>query len=327
MRHPDSTGVLPITDNSLPDSLRPDDLSARAEIVCGKLIAAIDRGYARMLASHPIEDYIAALDEAPAYSRYRTVSPSAANICDSIRKQWGYGGLEHYHRLSVAYLAAKFSGRVAFQAMPVRVRQCCIQALQRILGIAENGRPGYFDHANDLFAKDLAVCRGKLIPCGAELVDWQAGLPRRVLLGHGLPQFIHGARYISLKLHGFKPLYESHWDRRLITDFNADGYRRFYLNVAELLRTSPEVKGYMACGWWFDPALSAISPDLDFIGKIPLENGAILLATSTEESAVQDAIRMSRQRTELYKAGKYQPVNYVMLWSRADLLAWHQTAG
>jgi hypothetical protein len=309
----------------VPDAAWSDNLRTRAEVLRGDLITTIEHDHAHMQAVHSVSAYIDAWDHAPPYSRYRSIPPKARETCSSIEQRWGRDGIELYHRLVIAQLVAGFSDRAAFQTLPARVRECCARTLQRILGIAEKGRPGYFDHTNDLFAKDLAVCRGKLIPCGAELVDWQAGIPRRLLLKRGLRQFIRGAGYLGTKMHGFKPLYESHWDRRLIADFNAEGYRRFYLNVAELLHANPGVKGYMACGWWFDPALATISPELDFIGKIPLAHGAILLAAGAEGSTVQDALWLSRRRTELYKAGQYRPTGYVMLWSRADFLAWHQT--
>lgn len=290
------------------------------------LNGSIHRDYPGLLVTHPVDSYISDLDRAPPYASYRFVHDAAAHTCQSIVERWGREGLEHFHRAVLSRLIAGISDSIFWQSYPSSIKVCCEYTIRRILGVVIAGRSGFFKHSNDLFAKDLAVCRGKLIPCGAELVDPRAGMPRRLLFRQGLRQFARGALCLFHRMKAFRPLYETHWDRRLVAEFNATGYHELYLRIAELLLMNPDMKGLMTSGWWFDPALESISPELKFVGDIPLAHGACLLYVGDEGTTVQDALWLSPRRTALYRAGRYRPASYVLLWSRNDILAWHAAA-
>ncbi len=92
------------------------------------------------------------------------------------------------------------------------------------------------------------------------------------------------------------------------------------------MRNNPDVKGVFGTSWWFDPRVAEISPKLDFLYRLPSENGARFLFTGVNESATRDAISNSPEREALYVQGKYQPRSYMMLWARDDLLHWADTS-
>ena len=166
------------------------------------------------------------------------------------------------------------------------------------------------------------MCRLKLLPCESELVDLYSGVPRSILFRNGIQQFVCSTRFFLSKGSGFRPWYESHWDRRLIRSFTPQGYDQCYLHIAELLELNPEVKGMMGSSWWFDPALEAISPNLTFLRKVPLDNGAQLFRVGSSTAATQAAIHLSAERKRLYDAQYYRPTNYLLAWARKDMLDW-----
>ena len=127
---------------------------------------------------------------------------------------------------------------------------------------------------------------------------------------------------------GFRPWYESHWDRRLIRSFTPRGYDQCYLRIAELLALNPAIKGMMGFSWWFDPSLESISPNLTFLRSVPLDNGAQLFRMGTSADATQAALKLCAERRRLYATGDYLPTIYLLAWARKDMLDWaHRYSG
>ena len=186
----------------------------------------------------------------------------------------------------------------------------------------ETPRRRFYLHSNDRFSKEFAVCRLIMLLCSVELIDELSSVSRSMMLHCGLSQFVSGMMYFPLRIGGFKPLYQLHFDQRFVSAFNEEGYTQLYLQLADQIAINPEIKGIISASWWHDPVLRKISPDLGFIEKWPLEFGVKFFAEGSNEEAISDATRFSPQRTALYKQDKYQPQVYVMVWARKDLLAW-----
>ncbi|PTN12339.1 hypothetical protein C8R11_104124 [Nitrosomonas aestuarii] len=284
-----------------------------------KDIAAIDSG---LLKEFPIEVYIEFFDRIAPFHGYRYISDEIVSYCQGIALKSGKHSLDLYHRLVLVSLINSYRDRKKQQRIPASIQRLILQEFDRVIKGVQKNREGFYFHENDLFAKDLGLCRLKLLPCGSELVDLQSGIPRRTLLQGGISQFLSAAFFFIAKTKGFKPYYESHWDRRLIKFFSENEYNFCYARIADLLRNNPEISGMFSASWWFDPQLEIISPELAFLRTVPEDNGAKIFRIGTDPYAVSDAIKFSSKRKELYDSGRYRPQVYLLVWSRKDMLHW-----
>ena len=123
----------------------------------------------------------------------------------------------------IATLLTDFQERRSTQNLPSSIEVLEHDTASRILRDLRQPKKGFYDFANDRFVKDLAVCRLKLLVCGPELVDVSAGIPRSWLLDGSLVEVCQRLKFVATKLGGFKPVYETHLDRRLIADFSPRG--------------------------------------------------------------------------------------------------------
>lgn len=193
-------------------------------------------------------------------------------------------------------------------------------ALQAILAGIETPRRGFHHHDNDAFLKDLAVCRGKLLPAGVELIEPLAGIGRRIVTEGGLAGIVPRAAFFLARMGGFKPFCALHFDRRRIAEFNAEGYAALYRRLADLLALNPQLKGMVSASWWHDPALARISPELGFVDALPRAAGARVFRSIENAHATADAIRFAPERARLYREGAWQPRVHLLAWPRRDLL-------
>ena len=307
---------MPIPNRSI------NEIRLQASDILAKLKEHITYSYPELLNRYPVVGYVHTLDSSDPLKGYGYTSPLTRKWCGEIETQGGSSALENYHKMVLAYLITDFDNRIKGLRVSNSILALLAVSYQRILAQLENAENNFYLHSNELFRKDLALCRLKLLPCGSELVDIYSGVPRSILFRDALQQFVRCTRFFLLKGSGFRPWYESHWDRRLIRSFTPQGYDQCYLRVAELLELNPEIKGMMGSSWWFDPALESISPNLTFLRKVPLDNGAQLFRLGTSAASTQAAIHLSAERKRLHDSGKYLPTIYMLAWDRKDMLAW-----
>jgi len=299
-----------------------NETGLRASEILAKLEGQIIHSYPDLLNRYPVVEYVHALDSSDPLRGYGYAPPLTRKWCSEIQASGGSSALENYHKMVLVYLISDFESRIRGRRVPNSIQGLFAVSFQRILAQLESAEKHFYLHSNDLFRKDLALCRLKLLPCGSELVDRYSGVPRSILFRGGLRQFAGCTRFFALKGNGFRPWYESHWDRRQIRSFTPEGYDQCYLRIAELLELDPQIKGMMGSSWWFDPALEAISPNLSFLRQVPLENGAQLFRVGTSATATQHAIHLCAERRRLYDSGDYLPTIYLLAWTRQDMLAW-----
>lgn len=270
---------------------------------------------------HPVESYVQRLDHCEKQQGYHFVPAEISRQCEEIVAKSGLRGLELYHKLLLFSLIESYEERQKRYRIPGSVRQLISREFDRILAGMEQAEDGFYLHGNDLFAKDLGLCRLKLLPCGSEVIDLWSGIPRSILLRGGVSQLIRATTFLS-NVGGFKPFYESHWDRRLVRQFTAREYDLCYVRITELLQLNPDVKGMFGSSWWFDPQLEDITPELLFLRRTPVENGAQIFRIGSDAGVVRDAVQFSRKRKALYESGKFMPSRYMLVWGRADMLDW-----
>ena len=299
------------------NQLRPQIRRLRS--LLEKAIAAQDAG---LLRDRPVSDFLAFFDSLPLGVGYARVPEQAESFLKSIAERAGSAALEDFNKLALLVLMEQFEVRSATRRLTPPVRREFMRYFESLLAAMEKPRRGYYLITKDAYLKDLAVCRMKLWPCGAELADEYSGVPRSLLVRGGFRQLVSGLPFFLLKARGFKPFFETHFDPRLIEHFTPEGYRRLYCTIAELLETNPQVKGMMGSSWWHDPALEAISPELWFLTKEPLLGGAKLLRVGQDSTAARDATRFSLTRKRLREAGRYDPTVFMLVWLRDDLILW-----
>ncbi len=299
--------------------------STSAEDAGAGVLARLHAETPDLLKRYPLERYIESMDAQGGYGGYTRLPALVESWCADIGSRHGSDVLEDYHRLLLLMLVRQFEERIVGRRFPESVVALYRQYLGTV--VAQMGRnPRHFYlHENDLFAKDLAVCRQKLIPCGAQLVDVHAGMPRRLLWQGGLSQLLRLSLFIPRRIRGWRPLYEMHMDLRLLLEFNPPGWTRCYCRIAELLELNPSILGVYGASWWFDPQLEEVSPRLAFLRTLPESHGARVFRQGPDKTSTHDALANSKQRQELYQQGRYRPANYVLVWGRDDLIAWART--
>jgi hypothetical protein len=294
----------------------------QASDILARLREQITHSYPDLLNRYPVADYVHTLDSSDPLRGYGYAPPLTRKWCGEIEAAGGSSALESYHQLVLVHLITDFKSRIKGLRVPNSILTLLAVSHQRILAQLEKAENNFYLHGNELFCKDLALCRLKLLPCGSELVDVYSGVPRRILFQGDLQQFVCCTRFFLVRGSGFRPWYESHWDRRLIRSFTSQDYDQCYLRIADLLELNPEIKGMMGSSWWFDPALESISPNLSFLRKVPLDHGAQLFRVGTSAASTQAAIHLSAERRRRYDSGRYLPTIYMLAWDRKDLLEW-----
>ncbi len=274
-----------------------------------------------LLAAFPPEEYIAELDAAGDDASYRDFPPAVSLRCRRILDRAGLTGLELYHQVVLLHLIRQFDARAARCRYTDEVRELFQGQFRRILNAIRQREPGPYLLPNDSFCKDLGICRQRLIPCGFQLIECRAAIPRRWLLKGGILQSLRVANAIA-RAGGFRPFYNPHTDRRQLQDFNPDGWRRFHLRAAALMRLNPEVRGIMGATWWFDPQVGAISPRLRYLRAEPELAGALYFCLGENEHNTATAIANSPERYRAFEAGRYRPKLFGAIWLRHDLLRW-----
>lgn len=279
-----------------------------------------------ILTRHPLEQYLEPGEAALRYRGYGWISNTTRDASLDITRRAGRSTLGKYHKLLLLHLAASFETRVAGQAIPESVVELLREEIGRIQRDTGHQPDDFYHFSNDLFLKDLGLCRFILLPCGAELLEVGAGVPRSLLCRGGALQFLRGVYFFLVRTRGFRPFYSLHLDPRRLTEFSPEGWDRSYLRIAELLVRNPEVKGVFGTAWFYDPRIETISPRLAYLRSRRLERGARGFRYGSHPSAVRDALARSDTRRRLYEAGEYLPIAYYLVWPRADLLRWAERA-
>lgn len=190
----------------------------------------------------------------------------------------------------------------------------------------------YLDRANgrydaEAWQKDINLALGLSVPCGVVLADSYGRLRWRVVVGSirrfGRP----GLALDYIGWRGWGRWYEPHIDVRNLSAFSPAGWTIAYRAIADLLRANPHMRGTFASSWFFDPHLSAISPELGYLVDIPKKGGATFMRNRPQPIDLAWATARSAARQRAVKEGVYHPTSYTMVWPRKALLDWSNSAG
>jgi hypothetical protein len=238
-----------------------------------------------------------------------------------VGSQWSAARRLALHCWFMATLLETFDLRYCRLALAPKLQLLCLADLNRLLVHLET-TPEYFqDMRADSVRKDLAVLGGRLLAVGSGYAAPGSGIPRRTILAAGPKQAARALRTLW-RAGGARGWLELHTHLDNVTEFNAEGWRRTYLNLADALRANPQWRGVCRASWFLDPALRTISPHLYYLADLPLSGGARLFYVTEDRQGTSGALHKSARRRELFAEGRYVPRIYMMAWPRPDLLGW-----
>lgn len=209
-------------------------------------------------------------------------------------------------------------------ALPNRVREAQLKHFEW-MSTRLTGAEGWLELDHDTFQKEFGLATLRLYVCGAQLVDYQCGIPRSMVLTGGLGQVLSRMAYF-VRIGGFKPFFQIHTHVHRLDHFNEAGRNECYQCCAELYSVHPEVLGMFGGSWYYDPKVKEISPRLQYLQDIPVAGGARLFRTGPSEDCTNDALLTSPTRRDFYNKGLYQPCGYALVWDRVSQRRWAAAA-
>lgn len=174
----------------------------------------------------------------------------------------------------------------------------------------------------EYYAKDLRYALGLTLPCGALQFDAYHALGPKLILHDVTYSKSLSTVWSYTKAIGVGRWYNVHIDLRTMRDFNPAGWTRHCKLMAEVLNRNRAVRGVLGVGWFYDPALEEISPEISYIQKTQTASGAFLIRVATEPHHIENALFHSARRKRLYDEGKYVPVCYGCAWPRSAIIKW-----
>ncbi|PSJ37938.1 hypothetical protein [Allosphingosinicella deserti] len=191
-----------------------------------------------------------------------------------------------------------------------------VDAFHRILDQIQ-ADPGFADLRADRFLKDLWLVRLVMIPGFAQLWWPHSGLSAKTVLRAGPA----AAAHVFLRCRGRAPMLEGHTHDPVAKAYwNEPGWREALRLAALALPALPHVRGVFGSAWFYDPAITRISPRIQFAQALQVDHGAFRMRIGSNESAIANATATSADRRARYEEGSYLPTDYAIIWSRDDLV-------
>jgi len=284
----------------------------------------IERIDASRLKKYPPSDCIRLLDATPDRLSYSHINPEVTAMLEAAGDR-GSALSSEYHKLLLLELIEHHKARIAASNLPASIKSLYARNFVRIADDAAQDRqsPAFYHFRNDKYLKDLGVCSGRIIPAGAQKLN-RYDLPLGALRHAGLGQLIKAALCLA-RMGGRGPVYDMHTDSHdadLLSEFSPEGWRRFYVNVAELMQVQRDVRGLFGIGWFFDPRVAEISPRLAYLRDLVHESGGQIFKVGANDGARESALATSPTRRKLHEEGRYVPTDYMALWDRRSLMRW-----
>jgi hypothetical protein len=196
-----------------------------------------------------------------------------------------------------------------------------VDSMHRVLDTIERGGSNSTRMTHDNYCKELSICLHRLIPAGGQLIDPGSGLPRSLLVRSPLFSIPKKLGYAAVLCGGFRPFAEFHTHERMRHLFTPDGWEYCFRRLPAVFRSYPRLKGVLGVGWFFDPQLETISPNLSFLREVSKRWGAIIMRGGVDSAATEGALLMSQHRRDLHNQGMYQPMNYHIVAAKSRILA------
>lgn len=269
----------------------------------------------------PLSKLVDAILACTRKTEYHEFPNEAVEIATEVANEYGNQASEEFARLLLISLIKRWFKLNPIDGIHGRLEEIRVRETNRMLVALEEPAAGEHVLLKDQFHKDLLCFTGRMIPCGARVVDLRSVVPRRILVSDGLRRLPKNLKFF-LRAGGFRPYCGAHLHLPALSEFNDVGFHKSYLCIAELLHRDPALKGMVGMSWFYDPNLEEISPHLAFLRHKPLANGARLFRMGSFAESRRDALANSIRRTKLFNEGRYVPTQFALVWLRGDLLRW-----
>lgn len=318
-----------------PNAWSPETRQSRTLPMANELAAIADRARteARRLSgllgtsasAAEVDAVIAGLDSAIEGQLYAPVPTAALGRWQNAAASSGNPAL--FNALLLASLIARSEARAKARMLSGPILEGFAERMIRILDGLARAPEGRLDAADDVFLKDLGICRMEVFPCAAQVVERHSGVARDLVRLGGPGQIGRMAELARLTGLRFRPFLEIHTHTPMLPDFNDAGWKRCYHMVAALLERFDDHVGLVGGSWFYDPAVETVSPRLAYLRQVPAQGGAIILQARATQADIDNATATSASRRQLFEQGKYLPQKYLMVWPRSRLIAWSRQNG
>jgi len=309
--------------------------------------ARIEDSFPFLLQEFPMTLYLSELKEPDHYRHYETLSPALIDMLDRIKVKYGQEAVALYHKMSLSRMIVDTLNSLDDSHLPKTIRRLYLSWFERVFSDFSTQPDFCYDHNKPLWSlrKDIAVCCGRTIPIGGAWVVEPRLLARRAIIRQArrrgsintdaLPMSLsnilrklrlyEAARHLSQAIRqmrgGYDWCYVIHTIERNIQEFNSEQMNLAYHNIAKLLENDSRIWGIFRSSWLLDPALHEISPNMDYLLKVPLNNGAELFYKGPcSAEGIWQATVMSPHRSRLYRDGLYEPKQYFYFWPRQRVI-------
>lgn len=272
-----------------------------------------------LLAAYDPDRAIALLNSVRPEQAYNDIPDALAELWREVTARFGEGGFAAFQALTMLRLMERFNSRASGRRYTDAIRECFAKSFRRILLAIEDAAYPAYRKTTDLLLKDLAICRQQMFPAGVRLVE-PLSLVEGTLAVCGGP--LQALRFLALMAEtgGRSPFYRVHVHLSELDDFTPDGWIRCCVRLADMLEINPEIRGVVGGSWFYDPAVSRVSPHLAYLRVWPEQNGARTFFRRVEPDG-GGAFATSQTRRNQFASGRYVPKAYALVWSRRALIA------
>jgi hypothetical protein len=199
-------------------------------------------------------------------------------------------------------------------------RLICEEA--RTVACPPRGSADEFDAERNVFVALSKLATLRRFPAGQ--LDWElSGMPRSWLARVSPRVLPRVAYWIAVRMRGSAPAFFIHLtahsrQRRALVERESN---RSYYRMAQSMARQPQVKGLVASSWLHSPDTMTASPHLTALNRVFLENRALVTTMGPAEPDSGVFFR-SPERKRLFDEGRFTPTTGLVLWPRADMLAW-----
>jgi len=301
------------------------------EEIKSNLIQSIVKLEPKILNELPIDKYISLLDQYPNFQRHNYTSKRINNLTQQILNNSPESVLDIYHRLLIVELIEKPNEKREIIELSQEAAKDYEDAVSRILTEISKAakKTSRYLYSNQSFYYDLGTVKHSIIPLGAFKLNINsfntASFFIKTVQRNGLSWATSDGLVFLRSLKFYRPYFELHLDlfeRNSLKHFSEKGWIELYLKVADLLKLNKNIRGLQTVGWFFDPQLLDVSPELGYIQKLVGKLGGTTCNAGQSESGIKNATFMNKHRTKLFKEGKYKPMNYFVIISRDKLINW-----
>ena len=267
-----------------------------------------------------VDSFLAAASQVGDFDHYKVVPVAARDIVKQVAASAGELGVRAFLRAVLAQGAINALASPELRRLPPSVMADHTRELGRVVSNTEL-HADWLCLDNDLFQKEFGIVSFRLYAAGAQLVDPRCGIPRSYMLKGGLSDAPRRLM-IMLGLGGFRPFFQVHAHEFMVNLMNEQAREDTYRGCISLFDLFPNVRGIIAGSWFYDPAVTVISPRVAYFSSTPLKHGGHVMFVEEGGNALADALATSPTRRKLHAEGKYMPKTYMLVWGKKQMIAW-----